>query len=468
VIGVAPDLLFPWASPLAGLSLERSRDREVPPPGPIPGEGRIRVLDARDRWEEGLRLLEAKYLAGGRGAPASPVGETPEGAGPLAVPEIGDKRVFKVLNAKDGFDKVTARVRFISEHSLIYVDEKVPAGGFTDVDLADLALEFGDPIYPTITDTFGGESDLDGNGRVIILFTPAVNRLTPPGFDGFVGGFFFGLDLLPGRAGSNGGEIFYAMVPDPAGVEGPVIGKFAALNVIPAVLAHEFEHMIHFNRRMLLGGAQGSEALWLSEALAQMAEDLVGDAFERAREYSKAQYFRSGNFARARLFLQDPGHVSLLASLPPGTLAERGAGWLFLKQLSGRPGQEGLLGRLVSSPSFGVRNLTDAVGLPWESLVADWAGALYLDGTSVPARPGLNVPGVNLRDALSDGDGTYPLLPIPFGGGSGLFSGTLWSSAPYYFIISPPPGGISLSAGGPLGGAPEANSGLQLLVIRLQ
>ena len=48
--------------------------------------------------------------------------------------------------------------------------------GFTDLDLADLAMEFGDPVYPTITEAFGSESDLDGNGRVIILFTPAVNR----------------------------------------------------------------------------------------------------------------------------------------------------------------------------------------------------------------------------------------------------------------------------------------------------
>ena len=59
----------------------------------------------------------------------------------------------------------------------------------------------------------------------------------------------------------------------------------------------------------------------------------------------------------------------------------------------------------------------------------------------MPARPELGMPGVNLRVVLSDGNGTYPLLPISFGGGSERVFGTLWSSAPYYFIISPPPGG---------------------------
>ena len=34
----------------------------------------------------------------------------------------------------------------------------------------------------------------EANDRVIIIFTPAVNRLTEPGSDGFVGGFFYGLD----------------------------------------------------------------------------------------------------------------------------------------------------------------------------------------------------------------------------------------------------------------------------------
>ena len=100
--------------------------------------------------------------------------------------------------------------------------------------------------------------------------------------------------------------------------------------------------------------------------------------------------------------------------------------------------------------------------------MADWTGALFLDGTGVPVRPELRVSGVNLRAVLSGSNGTYPLKAMAFGEESALFSGTLWSSAPNYFIISPPVGGVVLSASGPMGGLPEASMGLQVLLVRLQ
>jgi hypothetical protein len=376
--------------------------------------------------------------------------------------------VFKVLNTEDNFDRVTASLRHVTEHSLIYVDEASPEGGFRDTDLASLALEYEDPIYPTVTGIFGSESDLDQNGRVIVLLTPAVNRLTPPGSDGYVGGFFYGLDLLTGRSGSNEAEIFYAMVPDPTGAEGPVISRFAALSTIPAVLAHEFEHMVHFNQRMLVGGAESTESLWLSEALAQMAEDLVGEAFQLNYNLLKARQYQAGNWQRAVRFLEDPGEVSLLASLPPGTLAERGAGWLFLKQVYGRFEPRNVLADLVRSNLSGVHNLSAVTDLGWPELVADWAGSLYLDGSGVPVRPDLQVAGVDLRVALSEGMGYYPLKVHPFGENSDSHLGTLWPSAPSYFIIEPPAeGGIAVGAGGTGGGLPEVPLGLQVLVVRL-
>ena len=426
-------------------------------------------VQAQDRWDERIRALEAKALAETGPRLLSELRDTLQPTSSFTPPALGERREFKVLKADGGFDQVKARVRYVSDHSLVYVDEAVPSGGFTDEDLEGLALEFEGPVYSTITGAFGSESDLDDNDRIIILFTAAVNRLTKPASDGFVGGFFFGLDLMEGRTGSNGGEVFYALVPDPVGQEGPAISRYTALSTIPAVLAHEFEHMVHFNQRMLLRGAESQEALWLSEALAQMAEDLVGAAFEEAREPSKALQYRVGNWIRARRFLGDPSQVSVLSSLSPGTLAERGAGWLLLKQVSGRPGQVDLLRTLVSSAFSGTENLTRAVGVGWKELAADWAGSLFLDGTTVPVRPELRVAGVNLRAVLSESDGTYPLRAMSFGGHSALFSGTLWSSSPNYFIISPPAvGGLALSASGPMGGVPEAAMGLQVLLVRLQ
>lgn len=469
LLGLTSDGVLPLASE-KGLFAEGGRGPNWMSPAEMSSETALsEILDAQDRMDEKLRALEEEFLPGGQ-SPVSPgIRGAPELEGVSDVPELGDRRAFQVLNIDDKFTKIWARVRYISDHALVYVEEDVPAGGFTELDLEAMVQDFDNPVYPVITEAFGHESDLDDNDRVIILLTTAVNRLTPPGSSGFVGGFFFGLDLLPERSGSNKGEIFYALVPDPGGQEGPVISRQTALNTIPAVLAHEFEHMVHFNQRMLLRGAASQEALWLSEALAQMAEDLVGQAFENAHQLPKAYQYRAGNWIRAQRFLNAPGQVSVLASLSPGTLAERGAGWLLLKQVLGRTSQEGFLANLVSTVASGIENLTGETGLPWETLVADWAGSLYLDGTGVPVRPGLNVAGVNLRDALSGSDGSYPLRALAFGGQSALFSGSLWPSAPNYFIISPPAGGgVALSASGPMTALPDSALGLQVLVVRLQ
>jgi hypothetical protein len=424
----------------------------------------------QERWDRWVRSLEGRLLEGEDPLLSTGgLGDAPRGVAPFAGPVVGDVREFNVLRRDNTFDRVTARLRHIGLRALIFLDESAPTGGLSDADILSLALEFDEFIHPTVTGAFGEESDLDGNGRVVILLTPSVNRLTPPGSDSFVGGFFFGLDLLRGRSGSNEGEIFYALVPDPLGQEGPVLPRSTVMETLPPVLAHEFQHMVHFNQRNLLGGASNQEALWLSEALAQMAEDLVGAAFAQASRPDKAYQYQVGNWGRARRFLQNPSAVSVLASISPGTLAERGAGWLLLKQLSGQTLEERLLLRLTASTLTGVANLTSSVGPNWETLVADWAGALYLDGTGIPVRPRLQVPGIDLRQVLSGFDGTYPLKPRAFGASSFVYNGSLWSSAPDFFIITPPAsGGLALAAAGPAGRPPESAMNLRVLVVRLQ
>jgi len=429
-----------------------------------PGPGLQWEWDARIRALEGEFLRGWRAAGGGEGPAQAPRAESP----PERAPQIGDVREFNVLNRENQFEKVTARIEHVTDHSLIYVDEEAPSGGFTSWDLAELAGQFEWPIYPTVTGAFGSESDLDGNGRVVILLTPAVNRLTPEGSDSYVGGFFFGVDLLEDRTGSNKGEVFYAVVPDATGIHGPVLSRTTLLYSVPSILAHEFEHMVHFNQRILEAGAGGQDALWLSEALAQMAEDLVGMRYREMGDPNSALQYQLGNWSRARRFLLDPSHVSVLATLPPGTLAERGAGWLFLKYLYGQEGQEGLLKTLTGSDRTGVENVTQAVGRSWEELVSDWAGALYLDGVSVPVRVGLRVLGVDLREVLARFDGSYPLNPLEVGGSSFSLTGSLWSSAPEYYIITTPErGGLALNLSGVEGRPPNQASGLRVLVVRL-
>ena len=71
-------------------------------------------------------------------------------------------------------------------------------------------------IGPLDIQNFGQPTDIDKNGKTVIFFTKEVNKLTPRGSGGVVGGFFFERDLFPtantpelfGCAASNFAEMY--------------------------------------------------------------------------------------------------------------------------------------------------------------------------------------------------------------------------------------------------------------------
>ena len=413
------------------------------------------LLDGR------LRLEEKRLLASS--APGSVPGGGGPSAAPAPVPVLGEKRTFKVLNSTGGFDDVTAVARHVGTHGVLYVDESAPAGGLTDADLADFAARFDGVIHATVTQLYGSPSDLDGNQRVVVLFTPVVNRFTPRGSSGFVGGFFFGLDLLPDRANSNGGEIFYALVPDEDAQFSDARTKDQVLAVVPAILAHEFQHMVHFNERVLERGAASTEALWLSEGLATMAEESVARAYQAVGDAASVELFRSGNLQRARKYLANPA-ASLIVTTGQGSLEERGAGWLHVLYLAHRFG-DAILGELTRTTLTGTSNVTQHTGVAWDDLTADWWSALYLDGIG-PEDGRLEYPDLDLRSLV--GTPEYPLVPERVGVSDFEIARPLWSSSADYFELVPPSGGaVSLRLGGPAGGSPSAEGVLRLRIVRL-
>ena len=414
------------------------------------------------RFETALRRSEDRMVRERR---LPRVASGPSLAQPEAtVPAVGSKRSFKVLNAQGRFDDVLAGVRLVSAQAVLYLDESAPGGGFTDAELAAFAATFDGLIHPTVTGAFGAPSDLDANERVAILFTPSVNRLTPPKSDGFIGGFFYGLDLLD-REGSNRGEIFYAMVPDSAGRFSDARPRDVVLRVIPAILAHEFQHMVHFNQRILKLGAEGTEALWLSEGMAQMAEELVALALEGRGDRAGAEEYRAGNRIRARRYLADPGAVSLIVATGQGSLEERGAGWLHTLYLWDGFGGAGVLARLTRTTLTGTANVAAATGKPWPDIFADWASALYADNLGDPYP--FEYPSVDLRDLLRT-QSPYPLAPETLGASDFERSGSLWSSSARHYIVIPPTSGfIALRMAGEAGGNAPVEAALRLRVVPL-
>jgi hypothetical protein len=455
-----------WSYVLTGLTEagadQSSQPSRAPSPAAAVGSRQAPMEGPQAEWDRALRRQEARFLEAPRPEPAAA-----RGAAAQVVPEIGERRDFSVLNRDMEYTPVTAEVVFVGDHAAIYMDLDAPQPGLGPSDLASLAADFDDPIFATATDVFGEASDLDGNGRIAILFTPVVNQLTATGADGFVGGFFFGLDLLPEQPNSNGGEVFYALVPDPGGQFGDARSVALVMDVIPAILAHEFQHMIGFGERILTLGGNEQEALWLSEGLAQMAEDVVGEAFLSRGETAKAVQYQSGNWIRAERYLRDPGDVSLIVKQGNGTLAERGGGWLFVRYLRAQRGSNQILGALTRTTSVGVANVVAATGRSWEDQFPEWSAALYLSGTSLPADPRLLFPDMDLRSTIEEVTTPYPLVPVEAGARDFQAQDRLWSSSADYFLIRPEAGGsVSLSlSGSELGDAP-AEARLRLTLVR--
>src|SRR5258705_1124007 len=106
---------------------------------------------------------------------------------------------------------------------MVVTDTASPANGFTTPDYDFFGAAFDTLVYPVDTLNFGTPGDVDNNQRVVLFFTRAVNELTPPGQNFYVGGFFFGRDLFPttgvgnvqGCAACNFPEMFYLLVPHP-------------------------------------------------------------------------------------------------------------------------------------------------------------------------------------------------------------------------------------------------------------
>jgi hypothetical protein len=381
--------------------------------------------------------------------------------------KVGD---FLSLNAQankgcSDMQMRTARVAAVSERAVILADTLNPAGGFTDDEYREFALAFDRDVYPSDVQAFGAPSDLDGNGKVLIFYTSAVNALTPAGSASYVGGFFYGRDLFPktgnaqlqGCGGSNEAEMFYMLVPDPTGlVNGNKRTKEFVARGSVGVIAHEFQHLINASRRIYVTGANDFEDTWLNEGLSHIAEELL---FYRisgipAREKIDLARLRStsatldafnkygiGNFGRLISYLKAPESASPFAN--NDDLETRGAAWQFLRYAADRAGQSDgdLWMRLVNSKQSGTDNLRTALGANLDEWYRDWSVANFVDDmglSGLDARyTGRSWNYRSVVSALSSSGSGYPLLTRTLSNGMPAFLTLNGGSAGYVRLAVP-------------------------------
>jgi hypothetical protein len=327
-------------------------------------------------------------------------------------PAPGSQRTFKVCSTTDctGFVSITATAQHVGRKAAVYLDNTVPTGGYLQADIDSVGNLFDDYLYPIDTTAFGRESDLDGNGVVVVLLTDQVNKLSGAcnAAGSVILGYFFGVDLIPSQNGSNAGEIFYGLVPDPGNSSCTISKSYAKTHLAPTFI-HEFQHMISFNQHAVVRGGL-SEDTWLNEGLSHFAEELgarlIPDPLctDDSGVHDCFSQFAQGDIQNGYRYLRDVEATPLVeTSQSTGALAERGANWLFVRWLTDQFTTDTLgtdfTRRLVATSALGSANVAQTTGVPFPLLVSQWQLANYLDDLPgfFPASPRLQYRTWNLR-----------------------------------------------------------------------
>jgi hypothetical protein len=337
---------------------------------------------------------------------------------------------------------VGGRVAAISQTAYVVTDTANPAGGFTDAEYQSFATTFDTLVNPVDVQNFGAPSDIDKNGKIIILFTKEVNKITPRGSNGIVAGFFYERDLFPtvgngdleGCASSNVSEMYYALVPDPNGVFSDKRSKADVLDFTTSTLAHEYQHLINAGRRLYVNNAPTFEDTWLNEGLSHIAEELL---YFKATKLAPRQNidvnaviaagsdafseFQGGNIGRFEEFLSRPTSTSVYGG--DDELQTRGATWFLLRYLADHKGSadSDTWFQLVNSTSHGQDNLRRVFGTDYMTRIRNWAVSVFTDDVTNVADNNFLEPSWNMRsifprlidETTGRALGKYPLAIVP-------------------------------------------------------
>jgi len=338
-------------------------------------------------------------------------------------------------------DNRTFRRVALTDHAAVWADDRNPTPTLTDAEYQAIADSFEAVVWPTNTRVFGQPSDVDGNGRVHILYTTAVNALSPQSSSAYIGGFYFARDLFPRTAGtfkgvsfseacptSNQGEFFYMLAPDENGtINSNVRTRSQVRHVTLGTLAHEFQHLINASIRVYRSGAY-YEDTWLDEGLSHIAEELAfytAGASQPLQNYdlNAIRASEARRLAFNKMMSQNTTRFNAYLQKGPTTspydtndsLATRGGAWALLRYLADRKGgdQEAFFRTVAQSGVQGMASIQRGLGGvdPYPYLNGFHLSAFADDKVATTAS--LQQPSWNFRDVLTLYGGygvtTFPL-----------------------------------------------------------
>jgi hypothetical protein len=307
-----------------------------------------------------------------------------------------------------------ARVVAVLKNVIIFIDTLAPPGGYTDAELIAFGTAFDTLGVPVAETNFGAPTDIDGNGRVAVFFTPGVNQFG-------AWGAFGARDLFEateaGCIASNEGEIFYMAVPDPnETINSDFTSKAQLARFAHSIMIHEQQHLINASRRLFVNNAPDWEEVWLDEGLSHIAQELLyyatsGNAplqnIDAARiQSSQAQLDAFGmnqvyNFSFLASYLLAPESSSPFS--PDDASETRGAIWQLLRYAADQKGgnQQGTWFALVNSTTSGQANFNTVFG-DIINETRGWAIAQFTDDAGFTVPPRLTSPSWDYRNIFPE------------------------------------------------------------------
>ena len=175
---------------------------------------------------------------------------------PLAAPseyyQVGDEQYFWVSDNEDQNERIRATLQYLTEHAYFWIENGV---NYSQSDLRALADTFEQEIYPTNQEFFGTEwtPGVDSDPHIYILYARGIGEE--------IAGYFSSADQYPPQVNqySNSHEMFVFNADN-----SPLNDDYTY-----GVLAHEFQHMIHWYQ-------DRNESSWLNEGFAELAVLLNG------------------------------------------------------------------------------------------------------------------------------------------------------------------------------------------------
>lgn len=197
------------------------------------------------------------------------------------------------------WEQVPATKVITGNYCEIYI-ENAQMGTVSIATAAAIATEFDNNIYNLIRNKFAVESDVDSNGKITIFITDIKDGYSGSG--GYVAGYFHGLHELVDPNSNKADMLFMDCYP-------AVVGSADFY----ATIAHEFQHLVNFNKKYLTGGGLVQDT-WVNEGLSSAAEYL----YQGSHAASRIAYYNAdpaGAIGMGQGFLTwDPSYGDTLAS----------------------------------------------------------------------------------------------------------------------------------------------------------